>query len=104
MSPPAPTSTCSWTSRAQARRSSAFLGFHAVVDFAPAALPLLPASPTTLQQGCLMTGACSAACGNTFHTFTAAGDTAAMSDILICNQITLTGPGHLYQLRFHASS
>jgi len=83
---------------------SAFNGFDAVVTYDPAALTFLPLSPTSAQQGCLMTGSCSAACGNTFHRFTAAGDSLSVSDVLLCNQISLTGPGHLYKLRFHASS
>src|SRR5262249_33641317 len=56
------------------------------------------------QQGCLMTGGCSASCGNTFHVFSAAGDSLSVSDVLLCNQVFLTGPGHLYKLRFHASN
>src|SRR5436190_23939472 len=48
---------------------SAFNGFDAVVTFNPAALTFLPLAPTTLQQGCLMTGSCSSACGSTFHLF-----------------------------------
>ena len=83
---------------------SQFNGFDAVVTFDPAALTFVPLAPTSLQQGCLMTGGCSAACGNTFHLFSAAGDSLSMSDVLLCNQIFLTGPGHLYKLRFHASS
>src|SRR6476646_1482896 len=35
---------------------SAFNGYDLVLAFDPAALTLLPTSPTTLQQGCLMTG------------------------------------------------
>jgi hypothetical protein len=27
-----------------------------------------------------------------------------VSDVLLCNEIFLTGPGHLYKLRFHASN
>lgn len=83
---------------------SAFNGFDAVVGYDPAALTLLPLAPTTLQQGCLMTGGCSAACGNTFHTFAAQGDSAAISSILLCDQLTLTGPGQIYRLRFRASN
>ena len=82
---------------------SPFNGFDLVVSYDPAALTLLPTVPTTLQQGCLMTGACSGACGNTFHVFTAAGDSISVSDVLLCNQVSLTGPGHLYKLRFHAA-
>jgi len=83
---------------------SSFNGFDITVSYDPAALTLVPLSPTTLQQGCLMTGACSAACGNTFHRFDAAGDSAAISDVLLCNQIALTGPGQVYKLRFTASN
>ncbi len=82
---------------------SAFNAFDIVVVYDPAALTLLPTAPTSLQQGCLMTGGCSAACGNTFHRFSAAADSIAVSDILLCNQVSLTGPGHLYKLRFRAS-
>ena len=83
---------------------SAFNGFDVTVSFNPAMLTLLPLSPTTLQQGCLMTGACSIACGSTFHRFTAGGDSAAITDILLCNQIALNGPGQAYKLRFQAGS
>ena len=83
---------------------SAFNGFDLVVSYDPAALTFLPLSPTTLQQGCLMTGSCSAACGSTFHHFSAAADSMSVSDVLLCNQTFLNGPGHLYKLRFHASS
>ena len=83
---------------------SQFNGFDAVVSYSPAALTFLPLAPTSSQQGCLMTGACSASCGNTFHLFSAAADTLSISDVLLCNQISLTGPGHLYKLRFHASN
>jgi len=83
---------------------ASFNGFDAVVSYDPAALTLVPLAPTSLQQGCLMTGGCSAACGSTFHLFSAAGDSLSVSDVLLCDQIFLTGPGHLYKLRFHASN
>jgi len=83
---------------------SAFNGFDAVVAFDPAALTLLPLAPISTQQGCLMTGVCSAACGNTFHTFAAAGDSAEMTSILLCDQLALSGPGQIYRLRFRASN
>ena len=83
---------------------SAFNGFDVVVSFDPGALTLLPTAPTTLQQGCLMTGGCSAACGNAFHVFAAAGDSISVNDVLLCAGVTLTGPGHLYKLRFHATT
>jgi hypothetical protein len=83
---------------------STFNGFDAVVTFDPAALTFVPLAPTTLQQGCLMTGSCSGACGSTFHLFSGAADSLSVSDVLLCNQVFLTGPGHLYKLRFHASN
>jgi hypothetical protein len=83
---------------------TAFNGYDLVVEFDPAALTLVPLAPTTSQQGCLMTGGCSAACGNTFHVFNAAGDSAAVSNVLLCNAQALTGPGRLYKLRFQASN
>lgn len=83
---------------------SSFNGFDLVVAYDPAVLTLLPTSPATLQQGCLMTGGCSTACGNTFHRFTVAGDSVSVSNSLLCNQVLLTGPGHLYKLRFHAAN
>jgi len=82
---------------------SPFNGYDVVVSYDPAVLTFLPLSPTTLQQGCLMTGACSASCGNTFHVFSAAGDSLKVNNVLLCNQTALTGPGNLYRLRFHAS-
>jgi len=83
---------------------SQFNGFEMVVEFDPAALTFVPLAPTTLQQGCLMTGSCSGACGNTFHQFAAAGDSLKVNDVLLCNMVSLTGPGRLYTLRFHASN
>lgn len=83
---------------------SAFNGFDAVVGYDPAALTLLPLAPTSSQQGCLMTGGCSAACGSTFHTFTAQGDSAKITSILLCDQSTLAGPGQIYRLRFRAAN
>ena len=83
---------------------SAFNGFDLVVSFDPAALTLLPAAPTSSQQGCLMTGSCSAACGNTFHVFAAAADSITVSDVLLCDGVSLTGPGRIYHLRFHATT
>lgn len=83
---------------------SNFNGFDVTVSYDPAALTLVPLAPTTAQQGCLMTGGCSIACGSTFHRFAAAGDSAAISDVLLCNLISLTGPGQAYKLRFTASN
>lgn len=83
---------------------SNFNGYDVIVSYDPAALTFLPLAPTSSQQGCLMTGGCSAACGNTFHVFNAAGDSLSVNNVLLCNGISLTGPGHLYKFRFHASN
>ena len=83
---------------------SSFNGFDAAVTFDPAALTFVPTSPTSQQQGCLMTGACSIACGNTFHRFDAAGDSVTVTDILLCDQTALTGPGQVYRLHFQAGN
>jgi hypothetical protein len=84
--------------------SSGFNAFNLVVSYDPTALTLVPAAPTTGQQGCLMTGACSGACGQTFHQFAAAGDSVSVSDVLLCNLVSLSGPGRLYRLRFHTAN
>ena len=82
---------------------SAFNGYELVIGYDPKALTLVPTAPTTLQQGCLMTGGCSTACGTTFHNFSVTADSITVTDVLLCNQVTVAGPGHLYQMRFHAS-
>ena len=83
---------------------SMFNGFDANVVFDPAALTLVPASPISLQEGCLMTGVCSAACGNTFHVFTPAADSLSVTDVLLCAGVALQGPGTVYTLHFVASN
>jgi len=79
---------------------SAFNGFDAVIGFDPAALTLVQLSPLSLQEGTLMTSACS----STFHHFTAGSDRATIADVLLCDGQSVTGPGQIYRLRFHASN
>ena len=79
---------------------SGFNGFDAVIGYNPADLTFIPASPTSDQQGSYMTGAC----GNTFHLFHAAGDSLAITDVLLCAGVSLPGPGQIYKLRFKAAS
>jgi hypothetical protein len=81
-----------------------FNGFSVVLSYDPTILTLLPTSPSILQEGCLMTGGCSAACGTTFHQFAASGDSIVVNDYLFCNLVSLAGPGQLYRLRFHAAN
>ena len=82
---------------------SAFNSFKATIDYDPAALTFLPTSPLTLQEGCLMTGTCSTACGALFHQFAAAADSLVIQESLLCDSQTLTGPGNVYRLRFRAA-
>jgi hypothetical protein len=84
--------------------ASGFNAFSLVVSYDPTVLTLVPMAPTAKQQGCLMTGACSAACGETFHQFSAAGDSVNVGDVVLCNGVSLTGPGRLYRLHFHAAN
>lgn len=81
---------------------SAFNAYEVVVQYDPAVLTFLPKSPTTLQQGALMLGGCSPA--STFHLFSAGGDSLSITNSLLCNGGSLTGPGTLYTLRFRASN
>ena len=79
---------------------SAFNGFDAVIGHDPAALTLVELSPLSLQEGSLMKNACA----NTFHQFRSGTDRDTMADVLLCNETSVTGPGQIYRLRFHASS
>lgn len=83
---------------------SGFNAFSATVTYDTTALTFMPAAMIATQQGCLMTGACSAACGSTFHRFEAPHDSLVISNSLLCNQISLTGPGTLYKLHFKAKN
>ena len=82
---------------------SAFNGFDLVVSYDRTALTFLSQSQLQ-QEGCLMTGGCSAACGTTFYDAHAAADSVAVTDILLCDQVALTGPGTLVKLKFRAAS
>lgn len=75
-----------------------FNAYETVVGYDTTALAFLPTSPTSLQEGSLMKGAC----GSTFHIFKAAGDSLSVSHSLLCAGVSLTGPGQLYKLRFRA--
>ena len=79
---------------------SAFNGFDAVIGYDPAALTLIPASPISLQEGAYM----KAACGSTFHRFRQGADRDTVSDVLLCNDVALSGPGQIYKLQFRASN
>ena len=79
---------------------SKFNGFDAAVSYDSNALTLLATSPTSLQEGGLMTGACD----NQFHRFLPSPGFSTMTDVLLCAGVSVTGPGQIYKLRFRASS
>ncbi len=79
---------------------SSFNAFEAIVQYDPAVLTFVPASPTSLQQGSSMTGAC----GNTFHLFGASNDSLSMTVSLLCAGVSLTGPAQIYRLHFTAGN
>lgn len=81
-----------------AEAGAAFNAYAAVVDYDTTALVFLPTSPTSLQEGALMKGAC----GSTFHVFKAAADSLSVSHALMCAGVSVSGPGELYHLRFRA--
>ena len=79
---------------------SSFNAFDAIVGFDPAALTPVVLAPLSLQEGALMTGACA----NRFHDFRAGADRDTVTDVLLCAGVSVTGPGTIYRLRFHAAS
>ncbi len=80
--------------------SSPFNAFDAVVEYDPAVLTFLPETPSSLQEGSLVTNSC----GNTFHRFLPAADSLVITDVLLCAGQSMTGPGQIYRLRFRAGS
>lgn len=79
---------------------SPFNGFDAVVGYDPAALTQITLSPLSLQEGAYMTGAC----GSTFHRFHAGASSDTITDVLLCDGVSLPGPGQIYRLHFKAST
>ncbi len=79
---------------------AAFNGFEAVVAYDTTALTFVPLSPVSLQEGAYMTGAC----GSTFHVFAAHAGLDSITDVLLCKDVSLPGPGTLYRLHFRAST
>ena len=79
---------------------SSFNAFDAIVGYDPAALTLVPLSPLSLQEGTLFTAACS----NEFHRFRTGADRDTINLSMLCSSVSVTGPGQIYRLRFHASA
>jgi hypothetical protein len=88
-----------------------FNAYDAIVAFDPGALTFIQRVPLSAQEGSYMrppvppqTPAPDSACGNTFHRFAAGGDSLTINHSLLCQGVSLPGPGLLYNLRFQASS
>lgn len=79
---------------------SAFNAYDTVISYDPAVLTFLQTSPLSLQEGDYM----KAACADRFNYFTSAGDSLLISHGLLCADLSVTGPGQLYKLRFRAST
>ena len=81
--------------------SDPYNGWEATLDFDTSALTYLPASN---EQGCLMTGDCSNACGGTVLEVTPGPDSLYIFNALACYQTFISAPGQLYHLHFRATT
>jgi len=78
---------------------SPFNAFGLGLHFDPSHLTFVPAVPNKdAQRGPLILNACT----NTFHVFSATADSLKVELSLLCNQVSVTGPGVLYRVRFQA--
>ncbi len=82
--------------------SPAFNAFDLDVHFDPARLTNVPMSPLNSQRGALMTSACFT--NSPFHLFTPAADSVVCTMVILCNGVSVAGPGTLYRLRFTAGT
>jgi hypothetical protein len=84
--------------------SDPYNAWEATLDFDTAALTYLPATPVTDEQGCLMLGTCSNACGGTVLETAPGPDSLYVFNALSCYQTFISAPGQLYHLHFRAST
>ena len=82
--------------------SPPFNGFDLDVRFDPTRLTSTPMSPLTLQRGTLMTSACTS--NSPFHMFTNTPDSLVCTLVILCNGVSVTGPGVVYRARFTAAA
>jgi hypothetical protein len=80
---------------------SPFNTYDVTVGWDPAAVTFQPTSPLSLQIGSLMTGACA---NSPTQFYTPSTDHIDATVSLLCNGVSLTGPGQLYRLHFKAGS
>jgi hypothetical protein len=77
-----------------------FNAFDASIRFDPSRITFLPPANSATQRGELMTNACP----NTFHLFTPGPDSLLVTLSLLCANVSVTGPGVIYRVKFRAGS
>lgn len=82
--------------------SPSFNAFDLDARFDPALLTNTPMSPLSAQRGSLMTSACLT--GSPFHLFSSSPDSVVCTMVILCNGVSVTGPGTLYRLQFTAGN
>lgn len=81
---------------------SAFNAFSAIVVYDPGMITPVQLSPLRTQLDSLLTNACGT--GSTFHKFRYGGGLDSIDVSMLCNGVSVTGPGPIYHLRFHAGA
>jgi hypothetical protein len=79
-----------------------FNAFDLSVHFDPGLLTNVPMSPVSLQRGALMVDACTL--NAPFHIFAAGPDSVVGTIVILCDGVSVTGPGTLYHLGFTAAA
>jgi len=79
-----------------------FNAFDLSVHFDPSQLTNSPMSPLSLQRGALMVNACTL--NQPFHIFTPGPDSVVGTLVILCDGVSVTGPGTIYRLRFNAAA
>ena len=79
-----------------------FNAFDLSVHFDPARLTNSPMAPLELQRGALMVNACTL--NEPFHIFAPAPDSVVGTLVILCDGVSVTGPGTIYRLRFNAAT
>jgi hypothetical protein len=78
-----------------------FNAFDLSVHFDPTKLTNVAMSPLTLQRGALMIDAC--ALNAPFHIFSPGPDSVVGTLVILCDGVSVTGPGTIYRLKFNAA-
>ena len=80
---------------------SPFNAIYTFVTYDPAMLTPVPLSPIRSQIDSLFNSACA---GPYFHKFRYGGGVDTIDVSMFCNGASVTGPGAIYHLRFHAGN